>query len=331
MAVPMEFSEHITTKQFAGELHDSDEEIVDITSLGEGLRIISDEKVNLNHKLATTILELKEFDGERLLRDHHVTYLIQAMERKTFRPEWVKIISCICKEDGVEYRMNGQHTCWARLHVVSDHKCPVQFIKYEAQTNHDMRILYSSIDRNAPRTKANVINSYIAGTKEYEGISQGTIKTLSEGLAFWLWESPDERKTKDGDVISYLMKTEHYALCLSVAKFYLTHKGIKHLRRRPVSAALHGTFNKAIQKAEEFWDIVATGVGITETGDPRLKLRNSLLQSSVDTGGGSRTQRKKVTAEEMYRWCIYAWNAWRRDEKLQLLKAPMSLNRPTIK
>ncbi|KKR80165.1 MAG: hypothetical protein UU27_C0036G0001, partial [Parcubacteria group bacterium GW2011_GWD1_40_9] len=83
-------------------------EVLNVTGLGDGLKLVTSRKVNFTRAEAEKLLGHEEFVGERTLKNSHVDYLIQTMERGTFHPEWVNLV--ICKFDGKTYRMNGQHT-----------------------------------------------------------------------------------------------------------------------------------------------------------------------------------------------------------------------------
>jgi hypothetical protein len=307
-------------------------ETYQVTELGSGLQLVKKSKLNFNHPAAERIIDLEEFKGDRILKQKHVDYLIQSMLRGTFHPEWVNIVTCEC-EDKI-YRMNGQHTAWARLDMPKDYECDVTLLEYEAETMEDMRILYASIDRSSPRTRANVIKAYLAGTDEFNGLKSHTIQLMPQGFSQWFWKTPTERHKHDGDDVAYLLKTDHYDLAMKVCAF-LDKNAVgldqKHIRRAPVVAAMFATFNKAPQIAVEFWKPVADGLGIETKSDPRLKLRNELQRSAVDYAGGARSEKKRVSQEYMFRQCVAAWNAYRDGRPLQLLKAFEKGPRPGVK
>ena len=281
---------------------------------------------------AEKLLDLEEFVGDRPLKSRHVDDLIKAMERGTFHPELVSLI--VCKHDGKTYRMNGQHTAWARLYMPDKgYECSVTMLEYTAKSMEDMRTLYASIDRSSPRTRANVITSYLAGTEEFDEVKSSTLRVVPMGFAMWMWKTKHERRMHDGDDVAYLIKTDHYDLARKVCAFLDKHssRDYKHLMRAPVVGAMFATFNKAPQIALDFWGPVATGTGIDKVGDPRLKLRNELQRVAVDSGQGSLSHKKIVSQEYMFRQCVAAWNAFRDGRSLQLLKAAEKGNRPGVK
>jgi hypothetical protein len=298
------------------------EEVYDVSQLGSGLTIASRQSVEFTHKEACHLLELDEFHGDRKLKERHVSYLIRTMMRGTFHPEWVTLITC--SVNGNTFRMNGQHTAWARLEMPKGWKCPVEMIHYLAKTEQDMRMLYASIDRSSPRTKANVTDSYLVGSEEFNDVKGRTLRVVPHGFNMWFWQTPHERSKHDGDDIAYLLKTDHLSLALKVCAFLdkVSPREHSHVFRGPVVAAMFATFKKAPQIAEQFWSPVADGVGMEKRGDPRLRLRTWLIQSAVNSGGGGgSTGKQKVSQELMYRQCIGCWNAHRESRGLQYLRA----------
>lgn len=328
---------------FSGEVPEEGS-VQPIEDLGKSLTLVEDRKVEFTVKRAEELLRLPEFvvqDSvvDRNLRDAHVTYLLSAMQRGTFHPEWVQIVSCVCDEKnsgnskGTEYRMNGQHTAWARIYMDNDWPCPVRWLVYRAATVQDMRRLYASIDRGAARNFGNVINSYLAGTSQFKGIGQDRLKRIVAGFAFWhLGGTAKNAANKiHPDDIAYLVQTEHTELTAIVAAFCQTLKSGMHTQmvmRSPVIAALYETFNVLKIKSAEFWEPVRDGTGLESKNDPRLRLRNLLMTTNIEDRAN---RRRLVDPEELYRICIHAWNAWRRGVELSNLRGPTDSKRPKAK
>lgn len=310
--------------------HEPADEVLCVTDLGKGLQLKASRKIDFNKKRALWLLEeVEEFLGDRRLRQAHVDYLVKTMQRGTFHPEWVHLI--VCDYKGKTWRMNGQHTAWARLEMPDDWPCAVMLQEYIAKSEQDMRILYSSIDRSAARTKANVIHSYLKGTNGFADIPAWIMKVLTPGFSVWQWQKTNQRRQHDGDDIAYLLQTDFYELAMRVGGFLkrMGNKECGHVKRAPVVGAMFATFQKAPRIAHDFWAPVILGTGIDSTSDPRMKLRNSL--QAVSMSSGSRTGKRYVSQEAMFRMCIFAWNAFREDKPMQLLKTSDVGNRPKLK
>lgn len=304
---------------------------VDFTAAAQGLTVTKNEWVEFTHDLAAQLLTDEitiPFLGDRKLRQNHVTTLIEHMRRSTFRPEHVSLMTC--SFEGKTYRMNGQHTCWARLEMPADWPCKVRLIQYEAASMDSMRQLYASIDRGSPRTKQNVVHSYLAGTSEFEMVPPWTVKLLPAGFNQWKHENSNDHV--DGDTLAQLLKTEYYDAALRVCTLLenITQKP-RFLLRGPVVAAMFATCSKNKGDSYEFWLPVSDGTGFTNKHDPRNTLREYLMQASVAVGNGTQTDRRKVSQEEMFRACILCWNAFREKRLLSVLKTSLTNKRSTVR
>jgi hypothetical protein len=311
-----------------------DEVIFDITSLGEGLRLRNRKTVELTEEFASRFLELPEFSNgdekiDRNLSEDWVVHLAREMEIGTFR--WEQVCLAKCTYEGRDYRMNGQHTAWGRLHVKLDKdvRTPVTLLHYEADSFQDMRQLYASFDRGKMRNRGNVVTSYLAGSEEFPGYNKRVLKMLASGLAMfkWGWDG-HKRRLHTADEVAYLLLKDHHKVGLCVGAFINSSpvKEFKHLNRSPVLAAMFATFTKAPQIAASFWEVVRDGVGIDSKDDPRMTLRNYLLTTGLSVRqlpGESGTDQ-----ETMYRCCILAWNAHRAGRALKQFRVSGLEERP---
>lgn len=307
------------------------DDVLIVSSLGGGLKIIHDRKVEFDHHFADKLLKMTHIPIERPLRNAHFVYLTNCMRRGTFHPEWVIIVTCEYK--GEEYRMNGQHTSWARLEMPAKWPCQVRWLKYKAETDNDLRLLYASIDRGASRTRSNVINAYLSGQGSFENVAQSHIRLIAQGFVFWMWETHNQRTGHDADEVAFLLQTKHATVAIKVAAFLMTlskkHNAHAHMWRGPVVAAMFATMSRAPSQFDGFWGAVRDGVGMEDKDDPRLRLRNELMATSLMPEG--RSPGKSVSREKMYRQCIHCWNSWRKGDKKLFLHTPLDTPRPTAK
>lgn len=306
--------------------------VPNMASLGKGLKLLGKTTATFSRKKADEILGLAELVADRPLKPRHVDYLKRQIQGGTMRWEHVMIMTCVCLEDGKEYRMNGQHTSWARLDFDDSLPTPgVQFLRYEAATEADMRRLYASIDRGSPRTRRNVVDSYLLGTPEFGHHNIWSVRAVATALPYWLFETTHERGKHSPDDVSYWMLTDHLEVCQRVCSFLDTayygstgaNPGHNWLFRQPVTAALLATFSKSSthKAVDEFWCAVRDGAGLDSVDDPRLRLRNALMNINSlfnITAGKSKTPAD--VADVIYDWCIRAWNAFRKGEELKQLK-----------
>jgi hypothetical protein len=340
-----------TRVMFSGHVPD-DTEISHIVELGGGLRIKDDRKIELTHTACYTLLELPEFvvndaSVDRDLMDSHVTYLLGCMKGGIFHTEWVQIITCFCKEPivvsptkilpaGSEYRMNGQHTAWARLGMPDIWPCPVRRIKYEADTIADMRRLYASIDRGKGRSSSNVLDSYLAGTELFAGTSRRLLHAIAAGFDLW---QHGYGSGKPKDEVAFKLQTSFADITRKVLGYYKTGSKNDRMMRASVVAAVYETFTKLPTKAADFWDPVRDGLGFTGVNDPRKRLRE-LYDHVIVMGFRRRTSlsgrnaggtERAMSSEDLYRAGIYCWNCWREGREMKAIKTPTTANRPTTK
>lgn len=313
-----------TTREFTGE---APTEILNIASLGGKLEVLSNRKILFNQEFADKLLAFKNCPWERGLRDNHVEYLMGEMQKSTFLPETVCLASCFCDEDGFEYRINGQHCCWARTQLTETGKDAIKpfqvtYVRYKASTIEDVRRLYASYDRAAPRTRSNIIEAYLAGRGEFNDHTISLVKLTAQALALWLWESPTERGKHSADDIAYLMCKDHartVGLVLDFCDETPNLISIKYMRRSPVLAAMLETFSKAVKPSIEFWYQIKIGLGFTGENDPRLRLRDALMAYGVQKSA-VHAEKKYTDTESMYRWCISCWNFWRENGEVKQLR-----------
>jgi hypothetical protein len=332
---------------FTGEVPTAND-ILDIAALSTGLRLLGESTRELTRDFARKTLELAEFIvagrlvDRNLLKDN-VARLNREMKQGTFHFEFVQIITCVCLEAngdnpaGTEYRMNGQHVCWARLKLTEEEDRDIKFsrirlLRYEAQTLDDMRVLYASIDNGTSRTHNNKINSYMAGAEGFEDCIPIIMRSLAAGVKLWL--SFAESRGRYNSVqyateIAYQLLRERRDLALRVKGFLVDDIPVNPITRQttfraPVVAAMFASFS-VIAGAGEFWTVVTTGLGASGGTDPRFKLHNTLRESTISTASSStardqRTGKKIVSQIGMVAQCANCWNAWRRGEQLTVVR-----------
>lgn len=284
--------------------------------------IVSDRKVNFTKAMAEKHLVMPAFPGERELRDKHVDDLLAAAKAGSFLFNQTNIASCVCEWDGIERRLNGQHTAWMRSYMPDEWECPINYVRYSAPTWDDFRRLYSSIDRGAPRTRGHVVVARVYDSEEYTGITIPTIKQVQGGLSMWL-ETGKRKLTPDQ--IATHMTSDHLNICLKVAHMLQTigstSRTYAHLRRAAVVGAMLATSSKNHQESVAFWQTVADGINIETNADARYKLREFLIKKSIKADGAYQTRidGEACNSEAMYRVAVNAWNKWRAREPVKTL------------
>lgn len=293
----------------------------------EGVEIEEEKLLSLDANTAGVFQKLPTFIGERPLRRAHVASLMNAYLRGTFLKELVTIMTCTVGKR--EYRINGQHTAEMIRILAAKHnpniKIRVRFIRWHARNMDDMRSLYVNIDRNAPRTTSNQINAILSGDADFVQMGQDTCRRLAEGMNVFAFETSHQRRGHDAQDRAALLSHEYRRTALQIGKILEggTKENVRHLLRSAVVGAMFATFETARGPAEIFWKGVRDGQGLRGTNNPILRLRDWLKDTAVSNRGAGQFK-KKTSIEQMYRKAVVAWNAYRRNEGLVMMNAPMN-------
>jgi hypothetical protein len=230
--------------------------------------------------------------------------------------------------DGVKYGINGQHTCWMRLSLPEDlKKASVRYVEYEVDSMEQLKRLYAVFDVNKVRSHGHLVRALLVGSEETEGVWPSTINLISAGLKLFLCEDRHGQQRIGPHEVASLVTDKYGPLFTTVGTFWQSHKTQSHIKRAGVIGAMFATYEKVPTKADEFWEPVATGLGLSDKGDPRYKLRELLLKVKVQ--GNSNDKKVRIlTSEDIYRHAIQAWNKWRRNEKIENLRGTSERVKP---
>lgn len=275
--------------------------------------ILSDRKVTLDHGKAFWYCDLPIFPGEREITNIHVQKLYDRMRRGSFNERIVTISTC--RFEGVTYKINGQHTCWALVNMPDDYSLQVREIRFEASTKEDLKAIYSMFDQNLPRTEGHLTKVRLVDTETTAGVHVSLLNGLISGLKFWLFESTNDRRRHHDEEMTLLAK-KHSQVFRSVAFILQDNKdSIGDVKKQPVVAAMMATYYKVPRMADQFWSPVITGLDLIEKNDARWRLRKYLAEHT--TGATHRASTKKsASPEAMYRVCINCWSKWRKGEPM---------------
>jgi len=286
--------------------------------------IVSDQSVSLDHTKAGLYIDLPIFPGEREVTDTQVQLLYDEMRKGTFNDLLVILSTAVF--NGIEYKINGQHTCWAVQFMPGSFALNVREIKYRVDNEMQLKLLYSTYDRLKARTDGHLGKVQLVGTAVMEGISTSLISKLMSGLKFWYFQSESDRRRVSPEQMSAVVQNELPELWRSVGMCLQEYTSEhKHLTRFPVISAMFSTFDKVPTVAAEFWNPVGSGIGLERKTDPRLKLRDMLMQASLKATQGGKDY---VPPETMYRMCVQAWNRWRKGESVQVLRTTKDRQKP---
>jgi hypothetical protein len=276
-----------------------------------------DRQVPLTFEKAAWYVDLPVFKGERSVVPGHVQFLYDEMQAGRFNT--LLVILAACRLGDTIYKINGQHTCWARSEMPMGWSPMVREILFKVGTEDQLRQLYSVFDRNKSRSEAHATIVQLVGDKEIGALTQTLVKRLAMGFKYWLMPQFADYRRVSVHEISELIKKEHHQLFMQVANIVSEKMEASEFKRQSVIAAVFETASRDAEEAKKFWQSVADGLGLDTKEDPRWQLRKYLQNTTVQWTSG---KNKTVTdAETVYKICIQAWNKHRKGETVTVLKA----------
>lgn len=288
----------------------------------QAFKIIEGPKtVKVTTQMAREFADLPHISRERNFSQARYDKHRKNLEQGRLRPpEWA---TAVCKEDGIEYRVNGQHTsrmlAEAPPEMVKDVK--VTITRFECPTLEDVAILWSTFDPKISVRGARDIYSAFAGmAPELNRIHSGLINAIAAGFGV------SQEINKGSSSSNRLGPTERGEKLLQETDFVKWSASIlvgddgTHMRRAPVAAAMYDTWKKSQADARKFWRLVRTGEGKKPT-DPDRLLQKFLLTVSIRIDQAP-SRAKTAGQREVYARCITAWNAWRKGVSTDLKYFP---------
>lgn len=276
--------------------------------------------VKADSKVIERFATMQRAPNDRDVRDRRKERLRAIMKAGTFRTcEWA---SAICKEDGVEYRVNGKHTSTILHEMNGDRPTDLYVVveQYECDTLEDVARLYATFDtRESVKTTGDINKCFAGAHDDLSQLPNKLVNTCVSGLAFEKWEDGYFSQRAE-DRAALILQHGDFAMWAFTVIWPET-KDTRHLVRSPVLAAMFRTYKKSQKHAGEFWGLVRDGSG-TDHRSPDRVLHKMLITSSVNTGRGAVPGRRTVAGREMYIKCIHAWNAWRKGVSTDLKYYP---------
>ena len=217
------------------------------------------------------------------------------------------------------YKVNGQHTSWARLHISEKIAPEIRLLTYKASNIEQLKALYSTFDRDKPRTGVHLTRVELVNTAPAHQLWTTTLNIISRGVKLWLYEKQDDQNRCSPAQLAALI-TSSYAVPFNTIGLFmqsLSKEGYSQAKRSAVIAAMFATYSVAPDAALLFWRDTLEGTNL-DKNCARWHLRRYLQSTVIRNYSASK---RVVNAEEMYRISIVAWNRWRKGEKVSHLRA----------
>lgn len=271
--------------------------------------------VMVTQPMAKRWAEMEPCPNDRPLNRGRMVAIGKVVSSGEFRVcEWASVF---CKETARTYRVNGKHTSSALAGMNGEFR-PVTVVieDYEADTLEDVAKLYATFDtRRSVRSAPDIYLAFAAADEGLRDLPKRIISLAASSMAYEKWEVASGNVAAEGRA----------ALLLEHRDFVIWLHGIlsggetdaSHLRRAPAAAAMFKTFQRAPEKATDFWMLVRLESG-PDRDSPDRVLARWLRSTAVSMGMGARSKKKHASCHEVMVKCVHAWNAWRRGERSYL-------------
>lgn len=292
----------------------TDSEVIPITSITGKLPNAVRTEIELNIENADMLLNLAQVPVERTLGTIRVNELHAQMLQGTFDFGLVNLSSA--SFNGVNYRMNGQHTCMAFKQAMTDPSFAlatkrkpimVSFLRYKCSSEESLHRVYATQNTTRGNSKSQMVNAAIFGQSGYEDTGLRTRNLMQAAISGWKhgFEAHKTRAMRPDDISYTLLSPAISEISGKIAGIMKGgNKTVRHLRRSAVVAAMYETFSKDPLAAKCFWEDVKFGSGL-DRNDPRLRLYKELWGSNTVRSG------HENVSEEIYRLCMGCWNLHR--------------------
>jgi len=279
--------------------------------------------VKMTKDFCCQLLELPSITGERVLNEAWVEHLRTQARLGLFLWGDVNLVTCEIK--GVKYRLNGQHCCWMRIFEYEDegYAPEVRTSHYVVKNIEDARELYAIIDQGRKRAAQQQLNAKLYDSRAFpkDLVSRQALGRLSEGYRLWTWPDSHARRQINTMMLTDIMAKNHVSLSHQIAAI-LGRVGTatcRHLWRSPCVGAMYATFEQNPIESVKFWTAVKTGLGFKNNHEPAYRLREYLMShgSIPSRNLGSKDKVAVTGIEEIFRACIYMWNAYRRGDEVR--------------
>ena len=144
--------------------------------------VVYDRVVLFTEKLARSYLGLDQFDGERAIAPTHVDKMEAKMRTGKFIPERTIISVALCDWDGKERKLDGQHTCEARLRMPENWAKKVRVQKYRVRDPDHYKLLYCQFNDEKPRSPQHKRSIYFSDS--FGAASKAAKNAVGVALAF---------------------------------------------------------------------------------------------------------------------------------------------------
>lgn len=279
-------------------------------------KLVDSEVTPLTRELTERFYNMKPSPTERDLDESRVAFLKAKAEAGLLLPfMWA---DCTCK--GEVFRVNGRHS--SKMLCELNGKFPegltAHIDHYEVETEGDLAALFRQFDaRKSGRSPADVSGAYQGLHPDLREVAKPSAKLAIDGVSWY-------RRYVVGLPPVGLVGDDAYSLFNEAALHsFVTWIGetlsvkTPELKRPPIVAAMHATFEANAAEARVFWKAVGRGGVEFEEDAPATRLDGWLKEMAEMP----KNHRPDIKPGQYYQGCIYAWNAYREEKTIKRIVA----------
>jgi hypothetical protein len=276
----------------------------------------------------------KEFAGQgstgilvfdRPLKEWRLAAYERAMKAGEFRPVvWAK---CFCKETNGSYRVNGQHTSTVVLRLDPLPELYAILESYEADTLEDVRNLWTTFDWSGSSRSSSDINLSFARLDDtLSRVRPRSIDLIVSALSFWQWGDGYHTKSSQADRAELILEYSEFAIWVEeILRGGETISRSKPISKIAVVSAMFSTWNVSKKAATDFWSAVRDG------STPDVKSADRVLQIYLLENMTKTRYNFRADLRADFVRCLKAWNAWRGNETITVLRYSPTDSLPKVK
>jgi hypothetical protein len=275
--------------------------------------LVSSEDLPVTQALATRFAAMEGSLTERERTQSRCNYIEARVREGLAVPfHWAFV-----KVDGKEVRVNGSHSSYVLSKMNGD--MPEGLLahveEYSVMGNAGLVALFRQFDpRQSARKPKDVCGAYLGIIEALQGVPLAHAKLAIEGVAWYLRvvDPPEDVEVPKGDDRYAMLNDEAYHPFIQWAGAILSVK-TPELKREPVLAAMHATFEIDSEAARDYWPDVARGGKEFDDKHPSTVLDGWLKTIHNHCPDG-------VKAPQIYQACIFSWNAFRAGKPLDKVR-----------
>jgi hypothetical protein len=231
----------------------------------------------------------------------------------------------IVKYEGIDYRMNGQHSSKAIMDF--DALLPQSLVfhvdRYEADNRDAFANLFRQFDaRWSARSKGDVAGAFQGLNHDVADCDRAKAKLAVEGVS-WYRRMIEKVPVPNGDDLYTLFFESPLSPFIRWIDDTLTLK-TPEMKVAAVIACMYATFCKSESGARDFWRQIAVNSNSDDMA-PAAVLSAELISAKQE-----KNPKNKLKPGILFGKCVKAWNAFRHDEKIRSLPFTLSKGLPEL-